>query len=119
MKPSERIEQLFQLEVERANVAIPGFAAYVLANGGRVPEPERTMLRQQAVIGYLDDQHEREGRRFWLQTALVVLFAPGAHSVRFNACAAKAGLKTMHMESVDVFDTYGDVMQEAEREGLL
>jgi hypothetical protein len=99
MKPSERI---VQIAFERLGHAL-----------GSKLRPEHQV---EALIRYLDEQHEIERRRRYFDKA--DMFATQANWSYANAYLEKAGLKS-RLVGKDCGASAAEVRAEAEREGLL
>jgi hypothetical protein len=58
MKPSERIEQFFAEELERLRLSRPWGDCFLFSDLTPVPENTVTVIRQRAIVRFLDEQHE-------------------------------------------------------------
>lgn len=120
MKPSERIEALYQ-EARAAFLAGPSVIhGDIVHYQGRVAEPYASDMRRKAVLAYLDEQHERdlERRRRHVRQALARLGE--ANNVWINLNLVLAGLPQCYVfEGSSPKHSRELIMAEAEREGLL
>lgn len=110
MKPSERIETLSKAILAEIRGQLDD----------RDFDPVAATAGVQALVDYLDEQHETERRRIALWTALA-LIGPGATAERINGLLEKAGLGTsVAVFPHERFETAKEwIVDAAEKAGLI